>query len=63
MSKFANKNGKPSTIKVGDEVYLKMRPHKQQSMSTGLHPKLPACYYGPFSLIAQVGPVAYRLQL
>jgi len=63
MSKFANKHKKSSIIKVRDEVYLKVRLHKQQSMSTTLHPKLSAHYYGPFVVIAQVGPVAYRLQL
>jgi len=45
MSKFANRHKKPSTIEVievGDEVYLKIRPHKQQPMPTRLHPKLSA---------------------
>ena len=32
-------------------------------MSTRLHPKLSAHYYGSFVVIAQLSPVAYRLQL
>jgi len=63
MSKFANRHRRPASIKIGDEVYLKIRPHKQQSMPTRLHPKLSARYYGPFRVLAQVGAVAYKLQL
>jgi len=32
-------------------------------MPTWLHPKLSACYYGPFVFLKQVGSVAYYLQL
>ena len=63
MSKFANRHRKISPIKVGDMVYLKIRPHRQLSMPSELHPKLAARYYGPFSVIPKVGPVAFRLQL
>jgi len=63
MSKFANKHRKPASIKVGDEVYLNIRPHKQQSMPTRLHSKLSARYYEPFLVLAKVGSVAFKLQL
>ena len=63
MLKFANHYRKPTEIKVGDEVYLKIRPHKQQSMPTRINPKLAARYYGLFKVIAEIGQVAYRLQL
>ena len=53
MSKFANRHKNPIKIKVGDEVYLKIRPHKQQSMPTRINPKLVGRYYGPFKIIAQ----------
>jgi len=54
MPKFTNRHRRLASIKIGDEVYLKIRPHKQQSMPTRLHPKLSARY---------CGPVAYKLQL
>jgi len=62
MSKFANRHWRKVDIEVGDMVYLKIRPHQQQSVHTKLHPKLSARYYGPFLVIARVGAVAYRLQ-
>jgi len=63
MSKFANWHRRPSEINVGNEVYLKIRPHKQKSMPIRVNPKLFARYYGPFKMTAQIGQVAYRLQL
>ena len=42
--KFANLHRKPSQIKVGDWVYLNIRPHGQTCMPTPLHPKLLAHY-------------------
>jgi len=61
MLKFANSHRNPAEIKVGDEVYLKIRPHKQLSMPIRINPKLVARYYAPFKVIAQIGLVAYRL--
>ena len=63
MSKFANCHKKLSPIKVGDMVCLKICPHRQLSMPNQLHPKLAVKYYGPFSVLAKVGSVAFRLQL
>jgi len=63
MTKYANKHRKQSSIQVGDWVFLKIRPHRQVSMPTRLHPKLSARYYGPFLVLKQVGPVAFGLQL
>ena len=63
MSHFANCHRRPSPIKIGDMVYLKIRLHKQLSMPTRLHPKLAAKYYGPFPVIAAVWSVAFKLQL
>lgn len=59
----ANKKRKDVDIQVGDWVYLKIRPRRQSSMATRLHPKLSARYYGPFEVLQQVGKVAFRLQL
>ena len=61
MSKFTNCHRKPSPIKVGDMVYLKIRLHRQLTMPSHLHPKLATCYHGPFMIIAKVGWVAFRL--
>lgn len=51
MTKQANRNRRKVTIKVGDWVYLKIRPHRQSSMPTRIHQKLAARYYGPFRVL------------
>lgn len=63
MAKYANRKWRPMEIKVGDWVYLKIRPHCQSSMATRLHLKLASSYYGPFEVVKQVGSVAFKLQL
>ncbi|XP_022640511.1 uncharacterized protein LOC111242275 [Vigna radiata var. radiata] len=63
MTKYANRKRKPAEVKVDDWVYLKIRPHKQTSMPTRLHPKLSARYFGPFKVLQQIGKVAFKLQL
>lgn len=63
MAKWANTHRRASNIKVGDKVYLKIRPNRQVSMPTRLHPKLSARYYGPFEVIKQIGKVAFKLLL
>ena len=45
---------------VGDLVYLRIKHSHQKSFS---HSKLCPKYFGSFPIIANVGPVAYHLQL
>lgn len=63
MVKQADKKRRPADVKVGDWVYLKIRPHKQTSMPSRLHPKLVARYFGPFLVTQMVEEVAFKLQL
>jgi hypothetical protein len=48
---------------VGDMVYLKLQPFRQNNF--GLHQslKLTPKYYGPFIVLEKIGPSAYKLQL
>lgn len=44
-------------------VYLKLRPHRQQTFSQKTLYKLDNKFYGPFRVVARVGEVAYKLEL
>ncbi|KAL7137463.1 hypothetical protein ABFS83_10G093900 [Erythranthe nasuta] len=50
-------------FEVGDEVYLKLQPFRQNSVALRGNLKLSNRYFGPYSIVERVGPVAYRLLL
>jgi hypothetical protein len=59
---YADKRRKPLYFQVEDYVYLKVSPMKGVSCF-GVKGKLAPRYIGPFPVLEQCGPVAYRLQL
>ena len=50
-------------FEIGGWVYLKLRPHKQQSTAQGINQKLAPRYYGPFQIVQRFCLVAYKLKL
>ncbi|KAL8118331.1 hypothetical protein AgCh_016023 [Apium graveolens] len=50
-------------FKVGDHVYLKLQPYRQQSLARRPFDKLSSRYYGPYEITQRVGSVAYKLAL
>jgi hypothetical protein len=59
---YADRRRQPLYFLVGDYVYLKVSPMKGVSRF-GIKGKLAPRYIGPFPILEQCGPVAYRLQL
>jgi hypothetical protein len=59
---YADKRQQPLYFQVEDYVYLKVSPMKGVSRF-GVKGKLAPRYIGPFPIIEQCGPLAYRLQL
>ncbi|KZV19421.1 hypothetical protein F511_08762 [Dorcoceras hygrometricum] len=63
MIKQADAKRREVKFEVGDRVYLKLRPHRQQSVCRRIYQKLAPRYYGPFQILQKVGEVAYKLNL
>lgn len=63
MKQHADKNRLERQFKEGDLVYLKLQPYIQSSVVARSNQKLSFRYYGPYKVLARVGPVAYRLEL
>ncbi|XP_073224801.1 uncharacterized protein [Cicer arietinum] len=63
MKDQADRKRRDVSFKIGEWVFLKLRPHVQNSVEARINPKLAPRYYGPFEIRARVGVVAYCLQL
>ena len=59
---YVDRKRTPREFKIGDHIYLKVRPRKS-SLRMGACAKLATWYYGTFEVLDRVGPVAYRLAL
>ncbi|PNX99740.1 putative retroelement pol polyprotein [Trifolium pratense] len=50
-------------FKVGDKVFVRLRPYRQNSVEGRRVQKLAKRYYGPFKLVNAIGDVAFQLEL
>ena len=55
MTYFANQHRTERTLAVGDYVFLKLQPYRQQSLAIRRSLKLAAKYFGPFEVLEKVG--------
>ena len=63
MKKQVDGHRREVVFAVGEKVYVKIRPYRQQSLARRMNEKLSARFYGPFEVVARIGEVAYRLKL
>jgi hypothetical protein len=59
---FANLKRSERTL-VGQQVYLRLQPYRQNSMVTKRALKLSPRFYGPFIVLRKIGSIAYELDL
>jgi hypothetical protein len=63
MKLQADKKRTDRQFQVGDQVLLKLQPYVQTSVANRPYPKISFKYFGPYTVLARIGPVAYKLQL
>ncbi|RVW80554.1 Transposon Tf2-12 polyprotein [Vitis vinifera] len=63
MKKFADIKRTARSFNIGDLVYLRLQPYKQQSVVQRRNLKLSPRFYGPYRVLEKIGTIAYRLEL
>ena len=63
MTKNANQHRTQHQFKIGDWVFVKLRPYRQNSVVGKRIHKLSKRFYGPYKVIRAVGEVAFQLEL
>lgn len=61
MKVQADKHMSGRIFNFGDWVYLRLVPYQHLSLASHPFHKLQPSFYGPFQVLAKVGPVAYKL--
>ncbi|XXG42551.1 hypothetical protein AAC387_Pa01g2803 [Persea americana] len=63
MKVYADQWRMERSFEIKDWVFLRLQPYRQRSMGDRGPYKLSPRFYGPFQVVARVGPVVYKLKL
>ena len=63
MTQKANAYWRELQLNIEDRVLVHLQPYRQTSLAQRASQKLAKRYYGPFTILERVGPVAYKLNL
>jgi hypothetical protein len=63
MKQQADKHRSERQFEVGDKVFVKLQPYVQSSLAPRSNQKLAFKFFGPYTILARVGSVAYKLAL
>ena len=63
MKRSADATKREVHFNVGDSVYLRLQPYREQSLAKFPHEKLGTHFYAPFTILQKIGPAAHKLQL
>lgn len=63
MKKLVDKHCSELEFAVGDQVFFKIKPYRQDTLCLYQHPKLARHYFGPYQALKGIGQVEYKLDL
>ncbi|CAM8951450.1 unnamed protein product [Rhodiola kirilowii] len=63
MRQSANRHRLEKSFAVGEWVFIRLQPYRQNSVRNQKTSKLAKRFFGPFEITARIGPVAYKLKL